>query len=383
MKQTIPIFVVFCLFLAHPLFSQIIDGPPAFPTGDYKLTLSLYDEHGAKLANGSTYFSFINENTGNSITTASALLTGNTYVLLDNGSWNGTIEVDYPETQGSDYALSLDMNVLGNRNISLQMYETASAQITVKDKEGRLVPNAQITLNCVRAPVLATGRLPEDALFALTGNEGAVLMSHVPTGTCYLSASKGNFASTITLNSTRGELLEETIVLNDEITGDSILQYIAIFAIAIAVTYLIFKKYKKTAKPKEIEEKEKIQEKTNEKPVKKAKKLSAKKKNKIQTKNMAKPKEMIVEEKPKYPKKLEDIMKTLPEREMKIVELVWENKGQIKQSKIRHTLLLPKSSLSRMLRSLERRNVITLQPFGNSQVVKIQDWLLKEDAPVS
>jgi uncharacterized membrane protein len=39
---------------------------------------------------------------------------------------------------------------------------------------------------------------------------------------------------------------------------------------------------------------------------------------------------------------------------------------------------IPKSTLSRTLKSLERRNLIELRPIGNTNLVVIAEWMLEK-----
>jgi len=68
-----------------------------------------------------------------------------------------------------------------------------------------------------------------------------------------------------------------------------------------------------------------------------------------------------------------DVMNTLTETESKIVKVLTENK-RLTQKKILFLTGLPKSTLSRTLRSLQRKNIIEIKRVGISNVIYLKDW---------
>ena len=422
--------VIFSLLLVSVIFAQA-EMPPAFPTGEYKLSLALYSKNGAKLDSGTAHFYFVNEKTKNVVDTTSPLSNGISYLLLDSGMWNGYVEVDYSQTPAADYFSQTSFSVSTDANRSLQLYEIASAHLIVKDKEGRLVPNAQVSVECLHQSTFA-GNQTYFTLTGTTGNDGSILLDRIHAESCYISVTKDKFASVEAVKLTSGQLLEKTVSLTQEVGTGFDLAFLLMVSIVIllAVLLIIFyiygkEKKKMDAHKHEHEKKEKAHARLHDEHLLLKKEHEAQKK---QVHEVKKAQKMLVnvvkkaardstrmkaQEKketahavpseaqahsslshvtqtvlatnpqpsssPVYPKKLENVLNTLQERERKIVELVFANKGQMKSSKIRHELLLPKSSLSRMLRALERKNIISISPFGNSMAVRLQDWLLKND----
>jgi uncharacterized membrane protein len=75
---------------------------------------------------------------------------------------------------------------------------------------------------------------------------------------------------------------------------------------------------------------------------------------------------------------MSDVINTLNEREKNIVELLIKNDGKAKQAHIVRELLLPKTSVSRALEALEKKNIIALKPYGKTNIVELSEWFLQE-----
>ncbi|VVB57747.1 Uncharacterised protein [Candidatus Anstonella stagnisolia] len=359
---------VFLILLTSFVHAQNSDAPPPVPTGDYKITFYLTDSQGAKIPDSQAYFTFTNEK-GTSVQAASPVRSGIAYAYLDRGDWEGIVEVDDPLTPAYDYALAFNTSVSSDANTTLSLYEISSTNLRIHDEAGLLVPSVSVSLDCVRVPPSEKNKFPKDALSATSSPEGTLLLRHVPIGNCYIYAAKDNRVGMISVNSSRGEIVERTAVLKDKVKDDmlSSLPFFVVLIAALIIMYFIF------VKKKGDENGEAPQ---HGKPIRSEGTASHEEKART-----AKPHEegKQIPDKPSSvsAEKLSGILNTLDAREKKIVELVRKNGGQMKQSKIYHTLLYPKASLSRMLRSLERKNIITLEPFGNSKSVRLSDWLQK------
>lgn len=360
--------VVFLILLTAFSHAQNFDSPPPVPTGDYKLTFYLTDSQGEKIPNSQAYFTFTDEK-GASVQTSSAVRSGITYAFLDKGNWQGIIEVDDSLTPAYDYALAFNTSISSDTNITLRLYEISSTNLRIHDEAGLLVPSVSISLDCVRVPPSEKSKFPKDALSATSSPEGTLLLRHIPIGNCYIYASKDNRVGMISVNSSRGEIVERTAVLKDKVKDDmfSLLPFFVVLIAALIVMYFVFVKKKGDEKDESPQQGKPIHAEANASHEEKARTAKSHEEDKqIQNKHAS-----------VFAEKLSGILNTLDAREKKIVELVRKNGGQMKQSKIYHTLLYPKASLSRMLRSLERKNIISLEPFGNSKSVRLADWLQK------
>jgi uncharacterized membrane protein len=73
--------------------------------------------------------------------------------------------------------------------------------------------------------------------------------------------------------------------------------------------------------------------------------------------------------------KVKAVLATLRDREAEIVKFLFKCNGRAKRSQIQHKLLIPKTSLLRNLRSLERKNIVKLTPFGRNLLAEIEEKL--------
>jgi uncharacterized membrane protein len=71
------------------------------------------------------------------------------------------------------------------------------------------------------------------------------------------------------------------------------------------------------------------------------------------------------------------VLSTLSEREREIAVFLLKSGGRAKRSQVQHKLLIPKTSLLRLLRSLERKNIIKLTPFGRNLLAEIDQSLFR------
>lgn len=74
-----------------------------------------------------------------------------------------------------------------------------------------------------------------------------------------------------------------------------------------------------------------------------------------------------------------DILKTLSERESAIAVFLLDSGYEMTQAKIRNTLGIPKTSLARLLRTLEEKKVLHVDHIGNMKRIKLTDWFLGKD----
>ena len=75
------------------------------------------------------------------------------------------------------------------------------------------------------------------------------------------------------------------------------------------------------------------------------------------------------------------VMETLTARERAVLNALIEHNGKMNQADIRYETSIPKSSLTGILLSLERRKLITRKEKGRTNSVELSDWfLLKKDS---
>ncbi|MBE0517456.1 MAG: hypothetical protein IBX41_08755 [Methanophagales archaeon] len=70
------------------------------------------------------------------------------------------------------------------------------------------------------------------------------------------------------------------------------------------------------------------------------------------------------------------VMETLTDRERAIVTALLKHNGEITQADLRYETGIPKSSLTGILRSLERRKIINKKEWGRTNVIELSKWFL-------
>ena len=73
------------------------------------------------------------------------------------------------------------------------------------------------------------------------------------------------------------------------------------------------------------------------------------------------------------------VMGTLTERERSVLEALIKNEGKMTQADIRYETGIPKSSLTGIIVSLERRNIVTKKEWGRTNVIELSERLKGED----
>jgi len=71
-------------------------------------------------------------------------------------------------------------------------------------------------------------------------------------------------------------------------------------------------------------------------------------------------------------------METLTDRERAIVTALLKHGGEMTQADLRYETEIPKSSLTGILRTLERRQILTKKDWGRTNVIELSDWLLSQ-----
>lgn len=72
------------------------------------------------------------------------------------------------------------------------------------------------------------------------------------------------------------------------------------------------------------------------------------------------------------------VMETLTDRERAIVNALLKHNGEMTQADLRHETEIPKSSLTGILRTLERRKIINKKEWGRTNVIELSEWFLSK-----
>jgi len=73
-----------------------------------------------------------------------------------------------------------------------------------------------------------------------------------------------------------------------------------------------------------------------------------------------------------------DIKKTLMPKDIEIIECIKANGGCVTQSQIRHNTKIPKSSLHRIITSLEQKRILAMKEYDGVKKVELTEWFSKQ-----
>jgi hypothetical protein len=356
--------ITLLLFLAPLLvYAQPEDDlPPPVPSGDYEINFFLIDSAtGSQIRNGTVELLVEGEGGQRDISTLH-MRNGALRTMIDKGRWKIRADVNVPATPGKDLAGYKEIEVKGDGNFTMSLLHVGSASVLVKSREGANVAGADVTLSCVGVEGgVVLGLNSAGGLQA--GDGGQILINYFPAGSCVISARQDDEIGSVNAEIGEGQFESITVELGGTVKKNGIglewIAFVAALLVLVAIAYFVIGK--KSADGKEEKNGEVVQDAAPEK-------TEEKKTEADEDFELGK---IAVNE------KMRGVLRTLGEREKKIVKLLVKNGGAMKQSKIYNTLLIPKTSLVRALRSLERKNIVKLEPFGKSNSVTLTDWFVK------
>ncbi len=350
-----PVFLAAMLSLA--LFAAAQTEPetiPALPAADFDVALHVKDASTLSGFPGKVIrllFSSASETR-----TTVALLPNDSAARtsLDGGEWRIFGEIDDPQTPGSDYAGVLALPVSNSTSADLLLQQTGSLTGSVHDESNRSISGARLKLECVSS--FHDAALLDDP--SASDEYGAFSLRYVPAGTpCRLHAIYNGKLGAADFTLSKGELRNLRVTLTGEkASEENPLTPAMIFVLAVAIlvilAYLLF--FRKTKKPQTSAAQ------PQKHPAKTATPSPSSQQAILRT------------------RKMRDVIATLPEGERRVVEHLLENNGRSRHSKIFYALLIPKTTLSRLLFSLENKNIVRTQKFGKIRQVELSEWFLSE-----
>jgi uncharacterized membrane protein len=75
---------------------------------------------------------------------------------------------------------------------------------------------------------------------------------------------------------------------------------------------------------------------------------------------------------------MEAVMQTLTARERAVISTLIDHGGKMTQADIRYETGTPKSSLTGILISLERRKLVSKKEWGRTNIIELSDWFLSK-----
>ncbi len=334
--------IVFLLLAPPFITAQLVEEAPPFPPGEFTLTLFIKEANTLRPFPGQAVALAVSGDGGELKGVFSTTPASSVSISLDASEWKISGEIDDAATPGKDWTGALAVKIANDSSSALYLQQVASAMGEVLE-ENRTVSGAQVTLACPGSfhdPALLNGEIR-------SGEGGAFSIKYLPVGMCKIIASANGKSGSVTVTAKQGEVKEAVIVLGKEAgtqeTRWLFLAGIVIIAAAMgAGAWLYFKKTSGLVeKPKKRREEQKVR--APETGLKKTKKMLS-------------------------------VLGSLTDRERQVAEFVLREGGKTTQARIYRALLIPKASLSRVIDSLERRNVIKATAVGKTNELELTQW---------
>jgi len=318
---------------------EIIAPPPPPETETYDIFLELMEYQTKNLISDiHVEVELYNDISGEDMKTLKYVGENGFLVLsLEQATWRIVLKVDKIETDGKDYYREIEINLGNNLNQTVYLFPVGSVMGVVYER-GKAVKNAVIKFDC-SADYGETNSAESDDYGLFTNYWLAI-------GSCKISAIYGNKVGYETVAVEHGKLTEAEITLTRGVFSGYNLSYFIIIILIIFLTgYFLILYIRKSRKEEKI--------------IKKTERIEG-------------PKEI----EKKVSNRTEDIIKTLKEKEKKVVEFLIENKNKSTQSKIKYEVGIPKTTLIRILQGLELKNIVKIEKIGKLKKVELTNWFL-------
>ena len=249
---------------------------------------------------------------------------------VEEGTYLVSMEIDDLETEGKDYYLSETIDLAQDVSAKVYLYGTGSISGSVIDQLNNLISNADLKFECAAD---YGDQRPEK-----TDKYGSFSIQYAPVGKCKITAYKSSMVGSETIDLKRGQKVEVQVNLKQKTATTNFWPYVFIAALLVAILVFVF--FRKN-KPKIIKEDSKA--------------------------------------KPEVTKRTSDVLKTLKEKERKIVEAIMESGNESTQAKLKSATGIPKTSLSRTLESLAAKKILEVESYGKMKKVRLTDWFLEKE----
>ncbi|MBN1502635.1 hypothetical protein JW930_03755 [Candidatus Woesearchaeota archaeon] len=251
---------------------------------------------------------------------------------LDGGEWNITAHLDDISTSGKDYYGRYIIRSYEFDKMDLFILPVGSIRGTVLDKLDNLVSNAKLKFDC---------QTQNGGKFPISSDEfGSFSYDYAPVGQCRVSAMYNGAAGFENVIVEKGNTTEIMIRLNKTVVSKPRLELdfgFILMSIIIAVigVFFVFGKKEKKGKDKTAAQ--------------------------------------------ELHKRTKDVFSTLSEREKIVVSFLLDNNMESTQNIIKYKTRIPKTSLVRILHSLENKKIISLEKIGNLKKIKLTTWFLGKE----
>lgn len=348
-------FLVSVYAESEPLFEggeELIVAPPTPPEEGMEITekrdivLELRDYDSKNLIKGiHANLEIVNMQTNERISTLRYVSDdGLVKLRLYEGEYDIILKVDKVETNGRDNYITFDQRVDNDIERTVYLFSVGSLMGNVYDKAGKIVPGAQIKLQC-------SGNYGESQ-GGVSDKFGSFSAYWLPIGLCKVSAKYGNNAGHSEVEIKKGELSEVDINLSKGVLPRFNFTVLIIMIVLGVMIALIGIKFVNKKGKEEKSKEEKIE--------------------------ISKPSE-VANTKKELSSRTEDVINTLKEKEKNVVEFLLKNGNKGTQSKVRYATGIPKTSLARVLVSLELKKIVKVEKIGKLKKIELTPWFLGKD----
>ena len=234
-----------------------------------------------------------------------------------------TLKIDNLDTEGNDYFKQEDIEPKEEKTIYL--YPVGSLRGSVLSKDGGVVSGAKIKFDC-NAKYGELGDIESDDF-------GSFSAGWLPVGSCRVYAAKGQLVGHTDVEIAAGELINADVILNKDKELAKKFGFIMILLLSVAIIFLITFIFKIN-----------IRKQVHEDFEEKSQSLTSRQK---------------------------DIIKTLSPRERAVVEYIISSGNESTQAKIRNATRIPRTTLARILQSLEAKKIVNTESFGKLKEVEL------------
>lgn len=293
---------------------------------------------------------------------------------ISPGNWEIEVKILNNETSEIDYYAERHFNIQeGDRTIVRTFYviPVGFLEGVVVDDKGHLVDGAALEFTCNSEKV---HEYP-----SRTDQFGSFRSVVAPTGSCRVFASHGGKVGVVDVDVLKGSSSSVKIVLDHPSTSSPIgfAGYLVGVVIILVVGLLLFFTVRQKMK-KSLEKELSMVKQALEKNI--TQKIHETSKSAETSKHGGEAKPLhLADAGQELNPRARDIIKTLNERETKIIEALFQHHHVASQAALRHTTSIPKTSLIRSLAALEAKQVVSLEKIGKMRKVTLTSWFLGKD----
>jgi len=279
---------------------------------------------------------------------------GRLKLALEEGEHTLKYHVNLPDTDGYDYYNEHKLTITENTLTYTYLYPIGLIRGVVKDSLDNVVPNSELKFECISHVIK---EYP-----TMTDKYGFFKVENVPEGSCKIFATYMEGVGSVDVIITQGSVNDVTINLDKTLyVRKSVWSTAVIFGILllfILFAYYISKQYRGLIK--------------------------ASKTPQITTKSPKQPsltpkKSVLTTPKPAKIGQSEAIIKTLNEKEKQVVQYLQNNGNKASQASVRHALGIPRTTLSRLLISLEKKKIVKVEKLGKMVKINLTDFFLGKE----